>query len=74
MVLPNAFLIDQTDSAFRHRLELKSEVDRTLGVGVGTVGSESAVLILTATTMIKAFLEIDHIHEFTPESVFMGYL
>jgi nuclear pore complex protein Nup133 len=61
------------DSEYRHRLELKSATDRTLGVGV--VGSENAVLILTATTMLRASLDMDQIHNFNPEYVhrFCGF-
>jgi nuclear pore complex protein Nup133 len=59
------------DSDYRHRLELKSATDRTLGVGV--MGSENAVLILTAATMIRASLDMDQIHNFNPEYVHCVY-
>ncbi|KAG9226276.1 hypothetical protein CCMSSC00406_0003155 [Pleurotus cornucopiae] len=54
------------DSNYRDRLEFKAKSDRTLGVGV--VSEESTVLVLTATTMVKAYLDIDKIRAFDPET------
>jgi nuclear pore complex protein Nup133 len=55
------------DSEYRHRLELKSATDRTLGVGI--VGNESAVLVLTAANMMKVALDMDQIHNFSTACV-----
>lgn len=46
------------------RLELKSATDRTLGVGVE---GESEFLVLTAATMMKAYVDMDQIAQFDPE-------
>ncbi|PFH54313.1 hypothetical protein AMATHDRAFT_72820 [Amanita thiersii Skay4041] len=53
------------DSEYRNRLELKSATDRTLGVGV--IHSDSTCLILTATTMMRVFVDIEKIQDFNPE-------
>lgn len=50
---------------YQDRLELKSAADRTLGVGV--IEAESAVLVLTAATMMKAYVDMDRVAEFDPE-------
>ena len=47
------------------RLELKSATDRTLGVGI--VEGENEFLVLTAATMMKAYVDMDQIAEFDPE-------
>lgn len=47
------------------RFELKSATDRTLGVGV--VERESEFLILTAATMMKAYVDMDQVASFDPE-------
>jgi nuclear pore complex protein Nup133 len=54
-----------TDNEYQDRLELKSNSDRTLGVGV--IEAESAVLVLTAATMMKAYVDMDRVAEFDPE-------
>ncbi|KAL4265228.1 nucleoporin Nup133 family protein [Pleurotus pulmonarius] len=54
------------DSNYRDRLEFKAKSDRTLGVGV--ISEESTVLVLTATTMVRAYLDIDKIRAFDPET------
>jgi nuclear pore complex protein Nup133 len=54
-----------TDSEYYTRLELKSASDRTLGVGV--VEDESALLVLTSATMIKAYVDMDLVADFNPE-------
>ncbi|KIM87137.1 hypothetical protein PILCRDRAFT_64451 [Piloderma croceum F 1598] len=53
------------DNEYQDRLELKSNSDRTLGVGV--IEAESAVLVLTAATMMKAYVDMDRVAEFDPE-------
>lgn len=47
------------------RLELKSATDRTLGVGI--LEGESELLILTAATMMKAYVDMDEVAQFDPE-------
>ncbi|KAJ6630853.1 hypothetical protein B0H10DRAFT_2160229 [Mycena sp. CBHHK59/15] len=54
------------DSDYRDRIELKSATDRTLGVGV--VKNDSALLILTAATMMKAQIDMDNVHIFNSET------
>ncbi|KAF7363465.1 Methyltransferase type 11 [Mycena sanguinolenta] len=54
------------DSDYRDRIELKSATDRTLGVGV--VQNESALLILTAATMVKAQIDMDKVLVFNSET------
>jgi hypothetical protein len=56
-----------SDSEYRDRLELKSVTDRTLGVGV--IQSDSTFLLLTATLMMKASIDIDKIQNFDPQCV-----
>lgn len=56
-----------SDSEYRDRLELKSLTDRTLGVGV--IQSDSTFLLLTATLMMKASIDIDKIQNFDPQCV-----
>ncbi|THH33962.1 hypothetical protein EUX98_g282 [Antrodiella citrinella] len=53
-------------SVFMDRLELKSSTDRTLGVGVMT--EESALLVLTAATLMKIWVDEDAVDQFDPES------
>ncbi len=47
------------------RLELKSAMDRTLGLGV--VQGESEFLVLTAATMMKTAIDLDEVATFSPE-------
>ncbi|KAJ7774888.1 hypothetical protein B0H16DRAFT_78349 [Mycena metata] len=54
------------DSDYRDRIELKSASDRTLGVGV--VQNESALLILTAATMMKAQIDMENVLVFDSET------
>ncbi|KAJ6502530.1 hypothetical protein C8R45DRAFT_622368 [Mycena sanguinolenta] len=54
------------DSDYWDRIELKSATDRTLGVGV--VQNESALLILTAATMVKAQIDMDKVLVFNSET------
>ncbi|KAJ6596941.1 hypothetical protein DFH09DRAFT_1403501 [Mycena vulgaris] len=54
------------DSDYRDRIELKSATDRTLGVGV--VQNDSALLILTAATMMKAQIDMDNVLIFNSET------
>ena len=53
------------DSDYQDRLELKSNNNRTLGFGV--ILSTNALLILTATTMMKIKLDLDVIQAFHAE-------
>ncbi|KAF8798054.1 hypothetical protein BYT27DRAFT_7203757 [Phlegmacium glaucopus] len=53
-------------SDYQDRLELKSNNNRTLGVGV--ILSTNTLLILTATTMMKIKLDLDIIQAFNPET------
>ena len=53
------------DSDYQDRLELKSNNNRTLGFGV--ISSTNALLILTATTMMKIKLDLDIIQAFHAE-------
>lgn len=50
------------------RLELKSASDRTLGVGV--MAGDSELLILTAATLMKTWVDTDAVDRFDPEYVF----
>ncbi|KAJ7905514.1 Non-repetitive/WGA-negative nucleoporin C-terminal-domain-containing protein [Mycena olivaceomarginata] len=54
------------DSDYLDRIELRSASDRTLGVGV--VQNESALLILTAATMVKAQIDMDKVAIFNSET------
>ncbi|KAF9464745.1 hypothetical protein BDZ94DRAFT_1161306 [Collybia nuda] len=54
------------DSDYRDRLELKSATDRTLGVGVGP--SDGSLLILTASAMMKASIDLDKVLTFDPQN------
>ncbi|KAJ6547586.1 hypothetical protein B0H19DRAFT_1266498 [Mycena capillaripes] len=54
------------DSDYRDRIELKSASDRTLGVGV--VQNDSALLILTAATMMKAQIDMDNVLVYNSET------
>jgi nuclear pore complex protein Nup133 len=53
------------DSDYQDRLELKWNNNRTLGFGV--ISSTNALLILTATTMMKIKLDLDVIQAFHAE-------
>ncbi|KAJ7111560.1 hypothetical protein C8R43DRAFT_1091558 [Mycena crocata] len=54
------------DSDYRDRIELKSATDRTLGVGV--VHNDSALLILTAATMMKAQIDMENVLIYNSET------
>lgn len=54
-------------SDYQDRLELKSNNNRTLGIGV--ILSTNMLLILTATTMMKIKLDLDIIQAFNPELI-----
>lgn len=47
------------------RFELKSTEDRTLGVGV--VPGDSEVLLLTATVLMKARIDMDQVKRYNPQ-------
>ncbi|KAK0469814.1 Non-repetitive/WGA-negative nucleoporin C-terminal-domain-containing protein [Desarmillaria tabescens] len=55
----DAIALCATESEYKDRLELKSKADRTLGVGI--THSDSAVLILTAATMMKVHIDMDRV-------------
>lgn len=44
---------------------LKSATDRTLGVGV--IDGESELLVLTAATLMKAFINLERVSKFNPQ-------
>ncbi|KIL69792.1 hypothetical protein M378DRAFT_69338 [Amanita muscaria Koide BX008] len=52
------------ESEYRDRLELKSITDRTLGIGV--VQSDSTFLLLTASLMMKIYIDVDKVQTFDP--------
>ncbi|KAF9454530.1 hypothetical protein P691DRAFT_655678 [Macrolepiota fuliginosa MF-IS2] len=54
------------DSDYRDRLELKSASDRTLGVG--SYGSDSTLLMLTASTMMRVVVDVEKIDAFDYET------
>ncbi|KAK7014839.1 methyltransferase type 11 [Favolaschia claudopus] len=54
------------DSDYGDRIELKSASDRTLGIGV--VQNESALLIMTAATLLKAQIDMDKVLVFNSET------
>ncbi|KAH9900978.1 Non-repetitive/WGA-negative nucleoporin C-terminal-domain-containing protein [Cubamyces lactineus] len=54
------------ENEYMDRLELKSAMDRTLGVGV--VQGESEFLVLTAATMMKTSIDLDEVARFHPET------
>jgi nuclear pore complex protein Nup133 len=53
------------DSGYQDRLELKSATDRTLGVGV--VEDAGVLFVLTATTMMKACVDMEKVASIGPE-------
>ncbi|RPD66182.1 hypothetical protein L227DRAFT_539315 [Lentinus tigrinus ALCF2SS1-6] len=54
------------ENEYMDRLELKSSTDRTLGVGV--IGNEHSILVLTAATMMKTTVDMDEVARFHPET------
>ncbi|KAK0485184.1 Non-repetitive/WGA-negative nucleoporin C-terminal-domain-containing protein [Armillaria novae-zelandiae] len=55
----DAIALCGTESQYRDRLELRSKADRTLGVGI--THSDSAILMLTAATMMKVHIDMDKV-------------
>lgn len=53
------------ESEYQDRLELKSTIDRTLGVGVSQ--TDNTLLVLTASTLMKVHLNMERILAFNPE-------
>ncbi|THG99186.1 hypothetical protein EW026_g3129 [Hermanssonia centrifuga] len=49
---------------YTDRLELKSSSDRTFGVGVLRNGDENELIILTAATLMKVFVDNDEVAKF----------
>ncbi|KAI0362165.1 hypothetical protein OH77DRAFT_1515456 [Trametes cingulata] len=62
----DAVTICSQENEYMDRLELKSAMDRTLGVGV--VQGESEFLVLTAATMMKTTIDLDEVASFHPET------
>ncbi|THH17812.1 hypothetical protein EW146_g3080 [Bondarzewia mesenterica] len=62
----DAIAVCARDTEYKDRVALKSAMDRTLGVGV--VDNRSELLILTASTMMKAIIDIDQVSNFHPET------
>ncbi|TFK76396.1 hypothetical protein BDN72DRAFT_755585 [Pluteus cervinus] len=54
------------DSGFQDRLQLASTTDRTLGLGVSS--TDNSILILSASVMVRATLNLDKISTFDPET------
>ncbi|OCH94941.1 hypothetical protein OBBRIDRAFT_788678 [Obba rivulosa] len=61
----DAITLGAPANKYTDRLELKSTQDRTLGVGV--VQNESEFLVLTAATMMKAYVNMDEVEKFDPD-------
>ncbi|KAK0450161.1 Non-repetitive/WGA-negative nucleoporin C-terminal-domain-containing protein [Armillaria borealis] len=55
----DAITLCATESQYKDRLELRSKADRTLGVGI--THSDSAILMLTAATMMKVHIDMDKV-------------
>lgn len=54
------------DTEYMDRLELRNSTDRTLGLGVlPSAGGE--LLVLTAATMMKVYVDLDQIAKFDRE-------
>ncbi|EPS98566.1 hypothetical protein FOMPIDRAFT_1061291 [Fomitopsis schrenkii] len=62
----DAVTICAIDAEYMDRLMLKSATDRTLGVGV--IDGESELLVLTAATLMKAFINLDRVAQFNPQT------
>ena len=61
-------LVDRCDidTEYMDRLELRNSTDRTLGLGVlPSAGGE--LLVLTAATMMKVYVDMDQIAKFDRE-------
>ncbi|TCD68905.1 hypothetical protein EIP91_009455 [Steccherinum ochraceum] len=54
------------DTVYMDRLELKSSSDRTLGVGV--MAGNNDLLVLTAATLMKTWVDTDAVQRFDPET------
>ncbi|KAH9934994.1 uncharacterized protein B0H18DRAFT_1082732 [Fomitopsis serialis] len=62
----DAVTICAIDKEYMDRLMLKSATDRTLGVGV--IERESELLLLTAATLMKAYVNMDRVARFDPQT------
>ncbi|KAL7283436.1 hypothetical protein ACG7TL_002866 [Trametes sanguinea] len=62
----DAVTICAQENEYMDRLELKSAMDRTLGVGV--IPGESEFLVLTAATMMKTSIDLEEVASFHPET------
>jgi nuclear pore complex protein Nup133 len=63
----SGLLLILSESDYSDRLELKSSSDRTIGAAV--VASDNQMLILTASLMMKAAVDVIEVLSFNPESV-----
>ncbi|CDO69523.1 hypothetical protein BN946_scf184785.g28 [Trametes cinnabarina] len=61
----DAVTICAQENEYMDRLELKSAMDRTLGVGA--VPGESEFFVLTAATMMKTSIDLDEVARFHPD-------
>ena len=59
------FYLSHADNDYKDRVALKSASDRTLGLGV--IEDQAQLLILTASTMMKATIDTDEVAQFDPE-------
>ncbi|EIW51716.1 uncharacterized protein TRAVEDRAFT_136690 [Trametes versicolor FP-101664 SS1] len=62
----DAVTICAQENEYMDRLELKSAMDRTLGLGV--MKGDSEFLVLTAATMMKTTIDLDEVATFSPET------
>ncbi|KAI0780884.1 Non-repetitive/WGA-negative nucleoporin C-terminal-domain-containing protein [Trametes elegans] len=62
----DAVTICAQENEYMDRLELKSAMDRTLGMGVFAGGGE--FLVLTAATMMKTTIDLGEVVKFDPET------
>ena len=54
------------ESEYQDRIQLKSQADRTLGVGVHQ--GNNSLLVLTASSMMQVQLSLDKIRRFSPQT------
>ncbi|KAI0322245.1 Non-repetitive/WGA-negative nucleoporin C-terminal-domain-containing protein [Amylostereum chailletii] len=62
----DAIALCARDNDYKDRIALKSSFDRTLGVGI--IEEQAQLLVLTASTMMKATIDFDEVSEFNPET------
>jgi nuclear pore complex protein Nup133 len=54
------------ESEYQDRIQLKSQADRTLGVGVHQ--GNNSLLVLTASSMMQVQLSLEKIRRFSPQT------